>query len=145
MPLIKRHSFLILSILLLIGGYAFLRSNEAVAPTETTPSPSKDQTLSDKALVDYAQSDFDQAKMMGQDIILGQHNKTPVRVTFPCSDVCPQATIRIIRYDVEPTQCEAVGGELKSILVPIAIAVMPQEFCFPKPIVESGGYEFVKK
>ena len=40
-------------------------------------------------------------------------------------------------YDV-PTDatCESIGGVTKSILVPIAIIVMPKEYCFPKAIAD---------
>jgi len=99
--------------------------------------------LSDQKLLDYAKSDFNKSQMMFKDIILGNYNTFPIRVTFPCSDVCPDATIRIIRYDVNLSECNNVGGEIKTILVPVAIAVMGEDFCFPKIIVENNIYDFV--
>lgn len=102
------------------------------------------QSLSDAKLLEYAKSSFDKGQMMGKDLNIGYHNGIPVRVTFPCSDVCPNYTIRIIRYDVNLSQCAAAGGEVKAILVPVAIAVMPKEFCFPKIIVANDIYEFVE-
>ncbi|MDD2732101.1 MAG: hypothetical protein PHI53_02810 [Candidatus Pacebacteria bacterium] len=100
--------------------------------------------LSDKQLLDYAKSRFDKGEMMGRDIIIGYHYGIPVRVTFPCSDVCPDYTIRIIRYDVELDKCEEVGGIKKAIYVPFAEAMIARGFCFPKVIVSNGIYEFAE-
>ncbi len=98
--------------------------------------------LSDSELLRYAQSDYSKEEMSGKDFILGYHNNTPVRVSFPCADVCPEYTLRIIRYDINNSQCLASGGELKSILIPIAISVKLQELCFPKPVIASDAYSF---
>jgi len=81
--------------------------------------------------------------MMGKDFIFGYHNGVPVRVSFPCSDVCPRNTIRIIRYDVSLGECESIGGEIKSISVPFGIGAIAKAFCFPKVIVENSIYNFV--
>ncbi|RLE41712.1 hypothetical protein DRJ16_05840, partial [Candidatus Woesearchaeota archaeon] len=99
--------------------------------------------LSDKELLNYAKSHFDKEKVMGKNFILGYHNGIPVRVSFPCSDVCPRNTIRIIRYDVSLGKCESVGGEIKSIYVPFDEALKAEAFCFPKVIVENNIYNFV--
>jgi hypothetical protein len=32
--------------------------------------------------------------------------------------------------------CDSIGGVTKFILVPIAITVMPKEYCFPKAIAD---------
>lgn len=158
MQFLKRHSFLFITILIVLGAYLFFRSDQAVAPTNVSDDENSEQSSevdnsADKALTDddlltYAKSSFDKAEMMGKDIIIGKHKDIAVRANFPCSDVCPDSTIRIIHYDIDPklaNMCNMVGGEVKSILVPIAITVRPQEFCFPKPIIESGIYEFVEK
>lgn len=137
MEIIKRHTFLIICIVLVLGVYLFLRSDFVAAPTSSTD-------LSDADLVTYANSDFDKAKMMHQDIVIGTYGGVTVKASFPCSDLCPESTSRIIYLDVPSEECEASGGALKSVFVPVAIAVMPKEFCFPKPIVESGVYDFVE-
>jgi hypothetical protein len=65
----------------------------------------------------------------------------PVVAEFPCSDVCPQYTVRIIHYRLPPeASCASVGGVEKEVLVPIAIAVRPKTFCIPEPLVASGQY-----
>jgi hypothetical protein len=106
------------------------------------PAPSN--SLSDRQLLEYANSSFNSSEMMFKDFILGYHKGVPVEVSFPCSDVCPQYTMRIIRYNVSLSDCVSVGGEVKAIYVPIAIGVLPKEFCFPKVIVDAGVYNFAE-
>ena len=127
---------LILIILVLLGVF-FLYLSEKQFPAS--------ENLSDEQLLKYAKSSFDKEEMMFKEVIIGYHNGIPVIVSFPCSDVCPDYTMRIIAYNVSLSDCESVGGEIKSIYVPVAITVMPKEFCFPKVIVNNGIYEFVKK
>jgi len=111
--------------------------------SERTSQLPQNKTLSDEELLNYAKSSFDKEKMMGKNFILGYHNGIPVRVSFPCSDVCPDYTIRIIRYDVSLGECELAGGEIKSIYVPFGEALKAKAFCFPKVIVENNIYGFV--
>ena len=40
--------------------------------------------------------------MMEKRITLGLHHGVPVVVEFPCSDICPQYTTRIVHYDLAP-------------------------------------------
>lgn len=103
-----------------------------------------EKTLTDKDLLDYARSDFNKTQMMFKDIMIGKHNNIPVKVSFPCGDVCPEYTIRIIRYDVNLTNCSQVNGEIKSVLIPAGIAVLPKEFCFPKLLIDNKIYSFVE-
>lgn len=136
MEIIKRHTFLIICILVILGAYLFLRSDFVAAPTSSTD-------LSDSELITYAKSDFDKAKMMNQEIVIGTYKGSTIKASFPCSDLCPEATTRIVYLDVPTEACVASGGELKSLFVPAGIGLLKKEFCFPKPIVESGVYEFV--
>jgi hypothetical protein len=72
---------------------------------------------------------------------VGRYKGVPVMAEFPCSDVCPQYTVRIIHYRLPAdASCASVGGVEKQVLVPIAIAVMPQTFCIPEPLVASGQF-----
>jgi hypothetical protein len=73
---------------------------------------------------------------MFQELELGSHNGTLVIVEFPCSDLCPDNTIRVIRYDVENEQCAAIGGTLHMMYVPQDIAMVETEYCFPGVLVE---------
>jgi hypothetical protein len=97
--------------------------------------------LDDAALQTYAVKPFDKHTMMGRTIELGRNHGVPVVAEFPCADVCPQYTIRIIHYRLpEGGDCASVGGVEKRVGVPVAIAVMQKTFCVPKALAASGGY-----
>jgi len=98
------------------------------------PKNETNKILTDQELIDYFNSDFDKQKMMFKEIILGTYNNTPVKVSFPCSDVCPNYTIRIIRYDIELNKCDQANGVIKELNIPIGIAIQRQKFCLPKVI-----------
>lgn len=91
--------------------------------------------LSDADLIGYAASPFDHAAMMGRRIAVGRHRGVAVVADFPCSDICPQYTRRIVHYDVPPgAACEAAGGVTQNREVPYSIAVVQKPFCIPKPL-----------
>jgi len=97
--------------------------------------------LDDAALQAYAARPFDKHAMMGQTVELGRNHGVPVVAEFPCSDVCPQYTVRIIHYRLpQGAQCAAAGGVEQSVGVPVAIAVLPKTFCVPKTLVAGGAY-----
>lgn len=97
--------------------------------------------LDDATLAAYAARSFDKRAMMGQTVELGRHRGIPLVAEFPCADVCPQYTVRIIHYRLpEGTDCAQAGGVEETVAVPVAIAVLPKTFCVPKVLVESGSY-----
>jgi hypothetical protein len=97
--------------------------------------------LDDAALTTYAARPFDKRAMMGQTVELGRNHGMPVVAEFPCSDVCPQYTVRIIHYRLpEGVDCASAGGTEKTVGVPVAIAVLPKTFCVPNALVAGGGY-----
>jgi hypothetical protein len=58
---------------------------------------------------------------------------------FPCSDLCPAYTTRIIHYDVAPgPPCDAAGGVTQLRLVPFSIGTREEAFCIPKPLATAG-------
>ena len=99
--------------------------------------PTNEDTLTDADLIRAAQQKESAPTEGAQQRIIGVHNGNEVVKSFQCSDLCPQNTLRVIYYDV-PTDatCESIGGVTKSILVPIAITVMPKKYCFPKAIAD---------
>ena len=99
--------------------------------------PTNEDTLTDADLIRAAEQKESSPTEGAQQRIIGVHNGIEVVKSFQCSDLCPQNTLRVIYYDV-PTNatCENVGGVTKSILVPIAITVMPKKYCFPKAIAD---------
>jgi hypothetical protein len=79
--------------------------------------------------------------LMHSTVELGTFKGVPLVAEFPCSDVCPQYTVRIIHYRLPAdASCASVGGVEKQVLVPIAITVMPKTVCIPEPLVASGLY-----
>ena len=110
-------------------------SNLVLNPISTAP-------VSNTELLGFARSYIDKDKMMFKEFTIGRNNGYPIKVSYPCSDICPQNTIRIIRYDVPVAECNKVGGVLKEIYVPFGLATSPQEFCFPKTMVDNKIYRF---
>jgi len=97
--------------------------------------PTNEDTLTDADLIRAAKQKESAPTEGAQQWVIGVHNGIEVVKSFQCSDLCPQNTLRVIYYDVpSDATCESVGGVTKSILVPIAITVMPKEYCFPKAI-----------
>lgn len=63
---------------------------------------------------------------------LGMHRGAPVVVSYTCSDVCPNYTKRIVRYNVYAgPACERMGGVSKDIVVPKGIGAGPRRYCIP--------------
>ena len=102
--------------------------------------PTNEDTMTDADLIRAAQQKESAPTEGAQQWVIGYHHGIAVVKSFQCSDLCPQNTLRVIYYDV-PTDatCERIGGVTKSILVPIAITVMPKDYCFPKVIAKYWG------
>ena len=99
--------------------------------------PTNEDTLTDADLIRAAEQKESAPTEGAQQWVIGYHHGIAVVKSFQCSDLCPQNTLRVIYYDVPAdATCESVGGVTKSILVPIAITVMPKKYCFPKAIAD---------
>jgi hypothetical protein len=93
------------------------------------------------ALQAWASQPWNKAALMHTTVEVGRYRGATVVAEHPCSDVCPQYTVRIVHYQLPPeASCATVGGVEKKVLVPIAIAVRPKTFCVPDVLVESGQY-----
>jgi hypothetical protein len=100
-----------------------------------TPAAAQLPQLSDADLTAYAAKTYDKAAMMEQHVTLGVHNGVAVVADFPCSDVCPDYTTRIIHYAIGPgPACTAAGGVSVVRMVPYSIAEVEKEFCVPKVV-----------
>jgi hypothetical protein len=96
--------------------------------------------LTDAALTAYAAASYDKAAMMAQHVQLGRHHGVAVVADFPCSDVCPAYTVRIIHYAVAPgPACAAAGGVSEMREVPFSIATREEAFCLPAVLAGGGG------
>ena len=120
-----------ISIVLIMAAATCLDMTAACA---TSPAQTDAATLEA-----YANKPWDKAALMHTTVELGAYKGIPVIAEFPCSDVCPQYTKRIIHYRLPAdATCASVGGVEKQVLVPIAITVLPKTFCIPEPLVASG-------
>jgi hypothetical protein len=107
-------------------------------------SPPAADTLSDEALKQYAATRYDKAKMMGKHEVLGIHHGVAVIADFPCADLCPDSTHRIIHYEIGPGEgCKAVSGVEELHSLP-GIATSRKPFCVPAPLADKdrGRYPF---
>lgn len=106
-----------------------------------TVAASAATSLDDAALRAYASRPWDKAALMNTTVQLGRHHGTMVVAEFPCGDVCPQYTLRIIHYVLPAgVDCRQVGGVERSVGIPMAIALLPKRFCFPRVLVDSGQF-----
>ncbi len=107
----------------------------------TTACAAAQAQMDAAALQGYAGKPWNKAALMNTTVELGRYRNVPVVAEFPCSDVCPQYTVRIIHYRLpSDVSCASVGGVEKKVLVPVAITVLPKTFCIPEPLVASGQY-----
>jgi len=93
--------------------------------------PAKLRHVSDVQLLRFADTKFDKRKMMFRHEIVGVHRGTLVVADYPCGDVCPAYTRRIIHYDVVAADCSRTGGSVVSELVPRGPAVAKRDYCEP--------------
>ena len=94
--------------------------------------------ISDARIAAIAARPFDQRAKMFHHELLGLNRGLRVLADYPCSDVCPDATVRIIHYDRPPGRgCEAAGGVTASRMVPISISVQRVDYCVPA-VLERG-------
>jgi hypothetical protein len=113
----------------------------AVASVAACANAGTPAQMNAAALQAWASQPWDKAALMHTTVAVGRYNGVSVVAEHPCSDVCPQYTVRIIHYELPPeASCASVGGVEKEVLVPIAIAVRPKTFCIPEPLVASGRY-----
>lgn len=96
--------------------------------------------LTDADLTAYAAKPFDKAAMMFKRVALGMHHGALVVADFPCGDVCPNYTVRIIHYDAPPgPACAKLGGVTETRSVPVSIAVEEKTYCVPAVLRGRSG------
>jgi hypothetical protein len=98
---------------------------------------SAERTLSDRDLIEYASRSYDKRALMHQRIVVGINHGVRVVAEFPCSDMCPDFTVRVIRYDVPPgLDCSKIGGVTKTVRVPEGAWGQKETFCYPRILAE---------
>ena len=89
--------------------------------------------IDDAALIDFVRRPFDpMSDRTAWPRTLGTHRGVPVIVSYTCSDLCPDYTKRIVRYNLLPgEQCTLAGGISKDIVVPSGIGTGLRRYCIP--------------
>lgn len=91
--------------------------------------------LTDAQLVARATAPFEKGPMQGRHEVLGRWRGQDVVADYPCSDLCPAYTVRLVHLALLPdTACTAAGGVALSEAVPMGIATGHQRFCVPAPL-----------
>jgi hypothetical protein len=115
------------------SAFAFLLVAAALAASAAGAKGAPDlRRLTDRDLLRFAAAPFDKRKLMFRQIVLGRHRGLRVVADHPCGDVCPDATRRIVHYDIAPERCARAGGAVVEELVPAGIAVMRRPYCEPR-------------
>lgn len=110
----------------------------AAAPAPAGPAP-KPRRLTDAQLLRYAASPFDKRKRMFTREIVGLHRGIPVVADYPCGDVCPAYTRRIVRYDLPLETCAARGGIVASERIVRGIGVATIQVCEPAVVARTAA------
>ena len=113
---------------------SFTRARSWRLPGAQPASAPAPDTLTDAQIKAYAASPFDKAKWALKRKVLGIHHGTRVVADFPCSDICPDYTVRIIHYAVEPgPACDAIGGVEIGHRLPLSVGA--DRYCVPAAAV----------
>jgi len=99
--------------------------------TSCTPVPST-RDISDAALLQYSSESFDKEEMMDKHVVLGRNHGIIVVADFPCSDICPMGTARVIHYEVPLSRCSEIGGVEQGVRYGMVMA----RYCLPKVLAD---------
>lgn len=104
-----------------------------IAPAEMLGGGERLAPVNDAAVLVFVKRPFDPlAEKRPWPRTLGMLRGVPVVVSYVCSDVCPNYTRRIVRYNVVAgADCDRVGGISKDIVVPKGIGAGPRRYCIP--------------
>ena len=92
------------------------------------------EELTDEDMSALLTKKFDLYELSGSQVALGIYKGILVIAEFPCSDVCPMNTVKIIRYNIESSECHNTEGEVEELLTPISISEGLVPYCVPKII-----------
>ena len=95
------------------------------------------KVLNDNELLINATTDYAKESKMNSTEILGIHNQHIVKVTYPCGDVCPEYTKRIIYYEIENKSCPSNIGTEKEVTVFRGRSSRIETYCIPNIIAEN--------
>jgi hypothetical protein len=77
-----------------------------------------------------------QTRLMGTHVVLGLYHGGTVVADYPCSDLCPERTIRVISIiPPEGKTCTDVDGVKTPVVVPLGIGLGEEKRCVPRPLI----------
>jgi len=117
---------MIVILFLLVTGYVSIS-------TETTMERGQKE-LTDADLFALLTKEFDLNIVSGAKVIIGTYKGTELIADFPCSDVCPLNTVKIIRFNVKANECSSTEGKEEELLTPMSISMGTKLFCVPEII-----------
>jgi len=95
--------------------------------------------LSASDILSLALNPYDKREKMNTEEIIGTHEGKEVKVIYPCGDICPDYTKRVIHYIIEIENCNKSNGVIKEIKVTRGRASNYESFCVPKVIASNWG------
>ena len=95
--------------------------------------------LSASEILSLAIKPYDKREKMNTEEIIGTHDGKKVKVIYPCGDICPDYTKRVIHYMVEIENCTNNNGVIKKVKVTRGRASNYESFCVPKIIANNWG------
>ncbi|NIJ18562.1 hypothetical protein FHS95_000231 [Sphingomonas naasensis] len=114
---------------------ASLQREPDIARPEMLSSEDVFPPIDDAAVLAFVKAPFD-PKAGGRwpkwPRTLGMLRGVPVVISYTCSDLCPEYTKRIVRYNVAAgPDCDRIGGISKDIVVPRGIGAGLSRYCIP--------------
>ena len=91
--------------------------------------------LDPKNLHQFSCGGFDKEKWMDKTMVIGKQNGVDIIAEHPCSDLCPEYTVRVVRLDASLAECSSVGGVTKKYTVPYGIGMTSVKYCVPAEAV----------
>ena len=95
--------------------------------------------LSANDILSLALTSYDKREKMNTEELIGTHEGKRVKVIYPCGDICPDYTKRIIHYITEIENCDKSSGVIKEIKITRGRASNYESFCVPKIIATNWG------
>lgn len=100
--------------------------------------------LTDRDVLNYASSGYDKSLYDQSPEILGSLRGFDVVVEYKCSDICPDYTVRVIRFELpDGKTCDEAGGRYKYFDLPPFSAQPKGGYCIPAVLLDNWG-QYVK-
>jgi hypothetical protein len=96
-----------------------------------------DRAISDKEILAYASQPYSKEELWDHRVILGHQGGPLVVADYPCSDVCPDDTVRLVHYRIPDLKyCEGLGGVVRDVEVIYGLGAAKVDLCFPKVLIK---------